>query len=132
MEKVKTKVKPSPEIAVIQWGHIEIKTPQRNKLYKDAKLFPGGSKTWDWNETGTGHWAGIQPGDIEDLLEHGARKIILSQGYYKRLNVSEKTIKKLEQSGVECHILETREAVEKYNQLVYNDEPVAALIHSTC
>lgn len=132
MDTVESKLRPSPEIALIQWGHIEVKTPQKNKLYKDAKLFPGGSKKWDWNETGTEHWAGIQPGDLDDLLYHGAQIVILSQGYYNRLRVSEKTNRKLEETGVDYHILETREAVEKYNELVHKNLPVAALIHSTC
>jgi hypothetical protein len=38
---------------------------------KDFKLYPGGGREWDWTETNTGHVPGIQPADVEELLEHG-------------------------------------------------------------
>ena len=71
----------SPKIISIRWG--EIKTEQHT--YKDAKLFPGGSRTWDWNETGTQHVPGILPGDVRELIDQGAQRIILSKGINERL-----------------------------------------------
>lgn len=117
----------SPRITNLRWGHIETD----GNTYKDAKLYPGGSRPWDWNETGTSHVPGIQPADVEELLEHDAKIIILSKGINERLQTKDETIDYLEQAGCEYHIMQTEKAVEKYNQLC-GREPVGALIHSTC
>ena len=99
--------------------------------FKDVKLFPGGCREWDWRETGTRHSPGIQPGDVEELLEHGARRIVLSRGVWERLGVASETVRYLEGRGVAFEILQTERAVERYNELA-GSERVAALIHSTC
>lgn len=118
----------SPKIESIEWGQVQ--TSDGNQ-YKDVKLFPGGSRAWDWNETGTHHTPGIQPADVDELLEHGAETIVLSQGFHERLQVRNGTEKMLRDKGIDFFILETGKAAEKYNELCGNQN-VAALIHSTC
>jgi hypothetical protein len=117
----------SPKVDSLQWGEIRVS----GQTYKDAKLFPGGSRTWDWNETGTRHVPGIQPGDIEELLEHDAEIIILSKGINERLQTADETKVYLDEQDCPYHILQSEEAVEKYNALC-TSKPVGALIHSTC
>lgn len=46
-----TAVMSSPEIASLSWGHIKVKGCATS--YKDCKVWPGGSREWDWRETGT-------------------------------------------------------------------------------
>lgn len=41
----------SPEIASLSWGHMKVKGCSTS--YKDCKVWPGGSRAWDWRETGT-------------------------------------------------------------------------------
>jgi hypothetical protein len=41
----------SPQITHVSWGRLEVEG--KAEPYKDAKLFPGGSREWDWRETGT-------------------------------------------------------------------------------
>ncbi len=118
----------SPAIKSVEWG--EVVTDDGN-TYKDAKLFPGGSRAWDWNETGTHHAPGIQPADVNELLEHGAEAVVLSQGFHERLQVKDETKEMLRDKGIDFFILETGKAAEKYNQLCSNKR-AAALIHSTC
>lgn len=118
----------SPEINSIKWGNISIGEGHR---YKDAKLYPGGSREWDWNETGTHHKPGIQPADVKELLDHGAEVVILSQGFNKRLQTSEQTKTFLIKNDVPYHILQTESAVRKYNHL-RKTKRAGALIHSTC
>lgn len=118
----------SPKINSIKWG--QVSTDEGNQ-YKDAKLYPGGSRAWDWNETGTHHVPGIQPADVKELLERGAEKVILSQGFHERLQVCDETLELLDKEDVEYHILETEKAANKYNELC-GSQPVGALIHSTC
>ncbi|MFB0517151.1 MAG: Mth938-like domain-containing protein [Candidatus Neomarinimicrobiota bacterium] len=118
----------SPRITRLAWGRIEIEGGRR---FKDAKLYPGGCREWNWKETGTGHTPGIQPADIEELLEHGATVVVLSRGMYGRLEVCPETLMKLEERGIPVHILRTKDAVQRYNEL-REAEPVGGLFHTTC
>lgn len=120
--------KESPKINSITWG--TIKTSDGN-TYKDAKLFPGGSCEWDWNETGTHHNPGIQIGDVKELITKGAQTVVLSKGFYERLGVCKETTDFLKEKGVTFYILETERAVDKYND-IRKENPAGALIHSTC
>lgn len=119
----------SPRITHLSWGRLKVEGPFGP--FKDAKLFPGGAREWDWNETGTRHKPGIQPADVEELLEHGARTIILSKGFNQRLQVAPETLKMLEERNVRTYTLQTEQAVQRYNEL-REREKVGALIHSTC
>ena len=102
-----------PRITKFSWGHVEIEGCPAP--YKDAKLFPGGSRSWDWEETGTSHAPGIQPGDVEELLEHGATIVVLSRGMYERLQVCPETLRMLKERDVPVHVLQTEDAVKCYN-----------------
>lgn len=119
---------PSPKINSIEWGKL---TTDTATTYKDAKLFPGGSRKWDWNETGTHHKPGIQPADVEELLAYGSEKVVLAQGFHERLQVCQETMDMLKEKNIEFFILQTEDAVTKYNQL-RKSTAVGALIHSTC
>ena len=109
-------------------GRLEI---EGGRSFKDAKLFPGGAREWDWRETGTCHVPGIQPADVAELLERGARVVVLSRGVHKRLRVRRGTMQLLKDKQVPVHVLQTEEAVRLYNQL-RQTEPVGGLFHSTC
>src|SRR2546426_10551617 len=60
----------SPRIKHVSWGRLEVEG--KAEPYKDAKLFPGGSREWNWRESGTEHSPGIQPADVQELLDHSA------------------------------------------------------------
>ena len=124
----------SPRITHVSWGRLEVaKGPDAGpQSFKDAKLYPGGARAWDWNETGTSHTPGIQPADVEELLDHGASVVVLAQGMNERLQVKSETLDWLEDAGVETHVLQTERAVERYNELQAADEAVGGLFHSTC
>ncbi|MDH3231109.1 MAG: Mth938-like domain-containing protein [Alphaproteobacteria bacterium] len=118
----------SPRIANFTWGRIETAD---GRAFRDAKLWPGGGREWDWAETGTHHAPGIQPADVMELLEHGAETVVLSRGVYKRLQTCVDTRDLLAREGVAVHILQTELAVERYNALAQTG-PVGGLFHSTC
>jgi hypothetical protein len=65
----------SPRITNVSWGRLEVEGEA--KSYKDAKLFPGGSRDWNWRDTNTSHRPGIQIADVQELLEHGSKVIVL-------------------------------------------------------
>jgi hypothetical protein len=117
----------SPRVTELAWGRLEVE----GSTFKDAKLFPGGARAWDWNETGTRHEPGIQPADVEELLERGTTAVVLSKGFYGRLGVTPEALRMLEDRGVAAHVRQTEEAIELYNEL-RETQKVGALIHSTC
>lgn len=119
-----------PRITHVSWGRLEIDNGTQS--FKDAKLYPGGARAWDWNETGTSHSPGIQPADVEELLDHGATVVVLSRGMNERLQVKPETLDMLDEAGVDTHVLQTEQAVERYNALQEADEAVGGLFHSTC
>jgi hypothetical protein len=71
----------SPRITHLSWGRIEV---EGGRTFKDAKLWPGGVREWDWQETGTRHRplgpkvttkaeAGQQPMhamDLKDVIDY--------------------------------------------------------------
>jgi hypothetical protein len=118
----------APLITHFAWGGLEI---EGGKRFKDAKLFPGGSREWDWRETGTEHVPGIQPADVEELLAHGAKVVVLSKGIYERLQICSETLKMLKQREVDFYVLQTEQAVDLYNKL-RESAAVGGLFHSTC
>jgi hypothetical protein len=120
--------KRSPRITTVAWGRIEV---EGIGTFRDAKVFPGGAREWDWNETGTAHEPGIQPADVAELLDHAATTIVLSQGMLSRLRVCPQTMRLLAEHHIQTHVLPTAEAVELYNRLC-DREQVAGLFHTTC
>ena len=119
----------SPCITFFEWGKLEIEG--FDAPFKDAKLYPGGAREWDWSETGTRHVPGIQVADVDELLEHGAQVVVLSKGVHERLQTCAETLDMLRERGIEVHVLQTERAIEKYNDLCAT-AAVGALIHSTC
>jgi hypothetical protein len=118
----------SPKILAISWGRMEVEGIGTGK---DFKLYPGGGREWDWDETGTRHSPGIQPADVEELLAHGAEVVVMSLGMYRRLEVDPRTLDFLTARSVAVRVAETHEAVRIYNDLADGTQ-VAGLFHSTC
>ena len=118
----------SPKITKLSWGKIEI---DGNQIFKDVKLFPGGYREWNWQETGTKHSPGIQYSDVKELLDNGSETVILSRGVLGRLKVQKEVIEQLELESITVYILKTNKAVKLYNELL-KTEKVGALIHTTC
>jgi len=117
-----------PKIAAVEWGKIEV---EGFGTFRDAKVFPGGAREWNWKETGTAHEPGIQPADVAELLDHGATTIVLSQGMANCLHVCPETLRLLADKHIRTHVLPTAEAVKLYNEL-RDAERVAGLFHTTC
>jgi hypothetical protein len=118
----------SPRITALSWGSM---TVEGIGTEKDFKLYPGGGREWDWSETGTGHEPGIQPADVQELIDRGCSVVVLSRGMELRLQTMAETVSYLEDSGIEVHVLETKAAAEFYNDLA-GGTPVGGLFHSTC
>ncbi|HYT93862.1 MAG TPA: MTH938/NDUFAF3 family protein [Gemmataceae bacterium] len=118
----------SPRITHISWGRMEV---QGVGTGRDFKLYPGGGRAWDWTETDTHHVPGIQPADVEELLEKGSQVVVLTRGMQLVLQTCPETLEMLRERGIAVHVEETRAAVELYNRLA-ETQPVGGLFHSTC
>ncbi|MEE8320713.1 MAG: Mth938-like domain-containing protein [Gammaproteobacteria bacterium] len=119
----------SPRITNLSWGRMMIDGVGSGK---DFKLWPGAGREWDWRETGTHHVPGIQPADVEELLDRGCRTIVLSRGKLLMLHTCPETLDMLESDGIVVHVAETSKAVRIYNELASRGEAVGGLFHSTC
>ena len=119
----------SPRITYVSWGKLEVEG--KAEPYKDAKLFPGGSREWNWRETRTAHKPGIQIVDVQELLKHGSKVVVLSRGMAECLHVPQETLDFLKERQVAVHILPTQHAVPLYNKLAQS-EAVGGLFHTTC
>ena len=119
----------SPRINHLAWGEMEV---EGLDAARDMKLWPGGGRPWDWRETGTHHVPGIQVGDVEELLENGARTVVLTRGMELVLQTCPETLAYLAARGVEFHVAETNQAAQIYNELVEQGVAVGGLFHSTC
>ena len=120
---------PSPRIKHVSWSRLEVEG--KVEAYKDAKLFPGGSRDWNWRETGTNHDPGIQIADVQELLDHGAKVVVLSRGMAECLHVPRETLDFLKGLQIAVHVLPTKDAAALYNKLA-ETEPVGGLFHTTC
>ena len=117
----------SPLVTAFSWGRIEVS----GRTFKDVRLYPGGAEAWDWGKTGTRHDPGIQLADVEDLLVHRPRTVVLSRGMELALKVPQATIDAIRARGPEVIVLQSEQAVAAYNARC-GRETVVALIHSTC
>jgi hypothetical protein len=118
----------SPKVTHFQWGKVQV---EGEGTFKDVRLYPGGARAWDWNETGTRHDPGIQPDDVREVVEQGAEIVILSKGVNERLKTMDETLAYLSEQGIDVEMLQTERAIERYNELA-GSRAVGALIHSTC
>ncbi|XP_020781467.1 mth938 domain-containing protein [Boleophthalmus pectinirostris] len=120
----------SPQIASLSWGHMKVQGVSSS--YKDCKVWPGGSRTWDWRETGTDHYPGVQPADLDELLTKGIDLLVIGRGMSEALQVPGSTLDFVRGRGVEVTVLQTEKAVDQYNKLAAQGRKVAGIFHSTC
>jgi hypothetical protein len=121
--------KRSPKILSFQWGSMEIEGIGSGK---DFKLWPGGGRPWDWNESGTAHSPGILVADVEELVSSGCNVVVLTQGMSSRLKVPTETLEYLRSKNIEPIVSNTEDGVKIYNEYVDRDILVGGLFHSTC
>src|SRR5215475_12734197 len=108
-------------ITSFQWGRI---VDSNGRIFKDARLFPGGVEEWDWRKTGTRHDPGIQAADFADLVETKPDLVILSRGVDLVLQVPQATVDFARAHAREVLVLQSEQAVAEYNRRVANERVV--------
>ncbi|KAM4796508.1 mth938 domain-containing protein [Rhinophrynus dorsalis] len=118
----------SPEISKLSWGSIKV----GGQVYKDCKVWPGGSRTWDWRETGTDHYPGVQPADLEEVVKKGVKTLVIGRGMSEALQVPSATLAYIRAQGIDVQVFQTEKAVKEYNALASQGVKVGGVFHSTC
>lgn len=118
---------PAPIVTDFKWGRIEVGP----KNYKDCRLWPDHSESWDWKKTNTQHVPGIQIADLQDFIDK-IDIIVLSEGVDGVLKIKPDTIEYIKKANKKLIIARTPKAIKKYNKLAAAGEKVGALLHSTC
>ena len=73
----------------------------------------------------------FQIADVQELLEHGSKVVVLSRGMAECLHVARETLDFLKERQIPVHVLPTQHAVTLYNKLAQT-EAVGGLFHTTC
>ena len=120
------------QITHISWGKMEVQINGSTMTFKDCKVWPGGARDWDWGETGTRHQPGIQPADIQEIVDQTIEVMILSRGMQLMLHTCPETEQLLQEKNILYHIEETKTAVALFNQLTHSGKRVGGIFHSTC
>jgi len=128
------------KIDIIKWGSVKV----GDVLYKDCIMTPKGHFSWDFDygynkgdgfitshQHKTKHHRGIQIHSVRPLINY-ANIFVISTGIKEELGVNISTIEYLCSFKKEVYILNTTNAVKKYNELIDNGKKVVAFIHSTC
>ena len=119
-------------ITHISWGKIKVLINGKVHKFKDCKVWPEGAKNWDWHLTGTNHEPGIQPADIEEILEKNIDVMILSRGMDLKMNICPETEALLKSKNIPYFVEETKKAVELFNELCQAGKRVGGIFHTTC
>lgn len=122
----------STEITHISWGKMTVSINGETHTFKDCKVWPGGARAWNWQETGTRHQPGIQPADIQEIIDKEIEVMILSRGMDLMLHTCPETETLLQECGIGYYLEETKTAVAHFNQLAKEGKRVGGIFHSTC
>jgi hypothetical protein len=113
-----------PSITSYRFGRIEID----GQVYtKDVIILPD-RVIGDWWRR-EGH--ALRPTDLESVLDAAPLTLIVGQGAFGRMQVTDETRKLLVERGIELLALPTKEACKRYGELKERRD-VAAALHLTC
>lgn len=73
----------------------------------------------------------VHPEDLAEVLELSPETVIIGTGFSGMLRVTKEAAELLSSRGIELFALQTKEAVELYNELAPKKR-VAILLHLTC
>jgi hypothetical protein len=117
----------SPRISHLSWGRIEVE----GHLPFTLRFFPAAHGNGTGVRRAHVMCPAFSPPNVQELIEHGARTVVLSEGVWERLQVCPETLDVLSRNDIQVEVLQTEAAVERFNELREN---IAAggLFHSTC
>uniref|UniRef100_A0A9L0IVQ5 Mth938 domain-containing protein n=1 Tax=Equus asinus TaxID=9793 RepID=A0A9L0IVQ5_EQUAS len=78
------------------------------------------------------HSPGVQPADVEEVVQKGVQTLVIGRGMSEALKVPPSTVEYLKKQGIDVRVLQTEQAVKEYNALVAQGVRVGGVFHSTC
>jgi len=119
-------------IESFEWGRFVINgvvhSADGDGVGKDICVIDGEVMPWEAR-----HGHRLDPGMVDCVLGSGVDVLVIGNGVYGRINVREKTLKKIRAAGIEDIIIEkTPDACQLFNQLFREGKRVALLAHGTC
>lgn len=73
----------------------------------------------------------LLPDDLEEVLSARPDLLVVGQGAYRRMHVTDPVFQACEKAGIELIVQSTKQACETYNQF-RRQRAVAAALHLTC
>ncbi|MGD2057190.1 MAG: MTH938/NDUFAF3 family protein [Anaerolineales bacterium] len=113
-----------PEIQSYRFGNIKV---DGESYQKDVIIFPDRVRSNWWREEGHS----LVPVDLQEVFAVDADVLIIGQGAYGRMKVPQETRARIKAEGFDLVALNTKDAVETYNQRRDHERVIAAL-HLTC
>ncbi len=113
-----------PEVQAYQFGLIVV---DGQSYDRDLIVFPDRVRAGWWREEGHS----LSVADLVEVFDAQPELLIIGRGAHGRMTVPPHTKAALEQKGIEVMVLDTVEAVERYNQ-ERSRRRVAAALHLTC
>lgn len=114
----------TPQIEDYRFGHIVV---DGQSYENDLIILPDRIVSGWWREKGHK----LKAADLDAVLEARPGVLVVGQGAYGRMSVSNKAERVLEQAGIELIVQPTGEAVKTYNKL-RQERRAAAALHLTC
>lgn len=123
---------PKGPIEVFEWGRFTINGENHSMegegVGKDICILNGEVRAWTARK---GHT--VKPHMLEPVLQAGVRLLVIGNGVYGKLKVTQAARKAIREDGIEQLIIEkTPDACGTYNRLANQGEHVALLAHGTC
>lgn len=114
----------TPKISDYRFGRVVIDGKAHTK---DVVILPD-RVIEDWWRR---HGHSLLPEDLTAVLAAGPDLLVVGQGAYRRMNVTDQVRQALGQAGIELIAQSTKQACETYNQ-ARGKRTVAAALHLTC
>lgn len=96
--------------------------------HSDVIITPNNVKADWWRKEGHN----LALSDLSDVIAANPEVVVIGTGYYGRMQVPNTTRDYLHQKGIRLEIAETKEAVERFNQLQQACARIVAALHLTC
>ena len=114
----------APEIQSYRFDRVVIdgKTHTKDVIILPKRVIAG----W-WRR----HGHSLLPEDLAAVLAAGPDLLVVGQGAYRRMNVTDQVRQTLEEAGIDLIAQSTKQACETYNRSRENRQ-VAAALHLTC
>lgn len=106
----------------LEWAQIIVD----GQTFKDAKVSV--HKSWEWRFY-KDHTITLQ--DFKDVMDD-ADEVILCKGMANCVSIDPDVLSFAKEQEITVHVLGTKEAVKKYNQLKAEGKKVAGIFHTTC